>query len=491
MGISSLGVGTGGIDTASMLEQLKSGEQTRLTPYTNLKSSYKSQISSWGKISSLLSNLQKSVTTMGSDAFSKMNVSSNEAFTAVAGSGAQADSHSVTISQLATAHKLKTQPEASADSMLGETTGGTRKVTITQNDGKTMEVELADDETSLNQVAKAINKQKGDVTASVQRTDEGYQLVLSSKKTGSDGQMSVSVDGDDSLAGVLNTSGGGQHIQDDGSVAADGGANDNMIAVSDAQDAKLRVDGSDYTRSSNNISDIIDGVTMNLKKVSENGESEQLTLTSDTSAIKTSLQDFVKQYNALLTETTADSKYVAADTSGLEDGEVATQNSGSGSLVGDSTLRSLVSEVRSTVNGVYGDAGADYGSLADLGIKVDAATGQMTLDEDTLDEAIADNPEQISIMFAGRGESEGLSTALGDIITSFVGDSKTKTDGLIKTTTDSLEAQTKIVDTQIDKTQALIDAQVERYRVQFQNLDTMMSNLNSMSSQLTSLLSSL
>lgn len=491
MGISSLGVGTGGIDTASMLEQLKAGEQSRLTPYTNLQNSYKSQISAWGKISSLLSNLQKSVTTMGSDAFNKMNVSANEAFTAVAGSGAQADSHSVTISQLATAHKLKTQPEASADDMLGETTGGSRTVTITQNDGKTMEVELADDETSLNQIAKAINKQKGDVTASVQRTDDGYQLVLSSKKTGSDGEMTVSVDGDNTLAGVLNTSGGGQHVNDDGSVVADGGANDNMIAVSDAQDAKLRVDGSDYTRSSNNISDIIDGVTLNLKKVSENGEAEQLTLTSDTSAIKTSLQDFVKQYNALLTETTADSKYVAADTSSLGDEEVATQNSGSGSLVGDSTLRSLVSQVRSTVNGVYGDAGADYGSLADLGIKIDSATGQMTLDEDTLDEAIADNPEQISLMFSGRGDSEGLSSALGSIITSYVGDSKTKTDGLIKTTTDSLESQTKIAQTQIDKTQKLIDAQVERYRVQFQNLDTMMSNLNNMSSQLTSLLSTL
>lgn len=491
MGISSLGVGTGGIDTAAMLDQLKASEQTRLTPYTNLQNSYKGQISAWGKISSLLSNLQKSVTTMGSDAFSKMTVSANEAFTAVAGSGALADSHSVTISQLAAAHKLKTEAQSSADSALGETTGGTRTVTITQNDGKTMEVELKDDETSLNQIAKAINKEKGDVTASVQRTDDGYQLVLSSKKTGSDGEMTVSVEGDDTLGNILNTSGGGKHFDDQGNVIVDGGENDHMISVSDAQDAKLRVDGSDYTRSTNNISDIIDGVTLNLKGVSENGDAEQLTLTSDTSAIKTSLQDFVNQYNALIKETNSDSKYVAADMSGLGNEDVATQSSQSGALMGDSTLRSLVSEVRSAVNGVYGDAGADYGSLADLGIKIDAATGEMTLDEDTLDEAIADNPEQIADMFSGRGGSEGLATTLGAIITDYVGDPKTKTDGLIKTATDSLDAQTKIAQTQIDKTQKLIDAQVERYRVQFQNLDTMMSSMNSMSNQLTSLLSTL
>ncbi|MFE4112517.1 flagellar filament capping protein FliD [Kosakonia sp. YIM B13611] len=492
MAISSLGVGTGGIDTASMLDQMKAGEQTRLTPYTSLKSKYDSQISAWGQISSLLANLQKSVTTMGGDAFSKMTVSANEAFSAVAGSGAQADSHSVTISQLAAAHKLKTQPQTDADTALGtSTSGGTRTITITQNNGKTMDVELADDETSLNQIAKAINKEKGDVSASVQRTDDGYQLVLSSKTTGSDGQMSVKVNGDASLAGVLDTSNGGQHFDDQGVLVNDPGMTDNMISVSDAQDAKLRVDGSDYTRSTNNINDIIDGVTLNLKKVSENGASEQLTLTNDTSAIKTSLQDFVKQYNALLDKTTSASKYVAADTSGLGDEDVATQSSKSGALMGDSTLRGLVSEIRSTVNGVYGDADATYGSLADLGISIDAQTGQMTLNEDTLDEAIADNPEQISNMFSGRGANEGLATSLGSILKEYLGDSKTKTDGIIDTATDSLETQSEIAQTQIDKTQKLIDAQVERYRVQFQNLDSMMSNLNSMSSQLTSLLSTL
>lgn len=491
MAISSLGVGTGGIDTASMLDQLKSSEQTRLTPYTNLQSSYKGQISAWGLISSAMSSLQKSVTTMGSDAFTKLSVSDNKAFSAIAASGAIADTHEVTISQLATAHKLKTQPEKSADMTLGSQTGSSRTITITQNDGSETKVKLEDDETSLNQIAKAINQEKGDVTASVQRTDDGYQLVLSSKATGTDGKLSVKVDGDTALAGVLDTSNGGQHIDAQGNVVNDPGQNDNMIAVSDAQDAKLRVDGSDYTRSSNNITDIIDGVTLKVKTVSENGASEQLTLTSDTSAIKTSLQDFVKQYNALLTQTTSASKYVASDTSKLDSESVATQNTQSGALMGDSTLRGMVSEIRSVVNGVYGDAGADYGSLADLGIKIDAATGKMTLNEETLDEVIADNPEQIATMFTGRGSSEGLATTLGKVITNYLGDSKTNTDGLIDSAKESLDSQSELVQKQIDKTQQLIDAQVERYRVQFQNLDKMMSNLNSMSNQLTSLLTTL
>ncbi|EWG67250.1 Flagellar cap protein [Enterobacter sp. DC4] len=498
MGISSLGIGSG-IDTASMLQQIQASEQTRLTPLTNLQTSYKSKISAWGQISSALSALQKSVKSLGSDAFSTMTVSDNKAFTATASSGAQADTHEVTVEQMAQAHKLRTETKDSADTDLGTQTGGTRTITITQKDGSEVKVELSDDETSLNDIAKAINKEGGNVTATVQKTGSGYQLALNSKSTGTDGEMSVKVDGDGNLAAMMDTSNGGQHVDDKGNeIPNDPGAGDAMIAVSDAKDAIVDVDGSQYTRSSNNISDILDGITLKLKSVSEKDDStptkfqsEQLTLTQDTSAIKTNIQAFVKQYNSLLGLTTAASKYVQNDTSGLTDDDVATQSNQSGPLVGDSTLRGLVSQVRSTVNANYGDSGADYSSLADLGIKIDASTGQMTLDEDTLDSAIADDPDQISKMFTDTKTGKGLSSTMSDIITSYIGDSKTNTDGLIKTATDGLNDQTKQIQEQIDKTQKLIDGDVERYRKQFEALDTTMSQMNNMSSQITSLMSSL
>ncbi|MDR0806657.1 MAG: flagellar filament capping protein FliD [Enterobacteriaceae bacterium] len=496
MGISSLGIGSG-LDTATMLEKLKASEQTRLNPYTNLKKSYSAKISAWGQISSLLSSLQKSVKSLGSDAFNTLSVSSNKAFTATADSGALADSHEITVQQMAAAHKLKTQAQENADSALGDQKGGTRTVTIKQHDGSEMKVELKDDETSLNQIAKAINKKNGDVNASVQRTNDGYQLVLSSKKTGTDGEMSVKVDGDDALGNILNTSAGGQHLDTDGKpIAGDAGVNDKMISVADAQDAKLRVDGSDYTRSGNHITDILDGITLKLNTVSEkdnNGDfkSEQLTLTPNNSAIKEGLKEFVSQYNALVKQMSAASKYVQNDTSGLDKESVATMNSKSGALMGDSTLRSLVGEIRSALNGVYGDADADYGSLANLGIKIDAATGEMTLDEDKLDKAIADDPKQIANMFIGRGDSEGLATRLKSIITNYIGDGKDSQVGLINAATDSLDSQSKLAQQQIDKMQKQIDAQIERYRIQFQSLDSVMSKMNSMSSALNSLLATL
>lgn len=279
-----------------------------------------------------------------------------------------------------------------------------------------------------------------------------------------------------------------------GDTKLDGVLNSNaMTQVSAAEDAKLTVDGSTYTRSSNNISDILDGITLSLTAVSELGKpAEQLTLTQDTSAIKTTVQDFVKAYNALMTLTTNASKYVPYDASSISDDQTATTNAENGALMGDSTLRGMISEVRSSVNGMYGESDSDYSALADLGIKIDAATGQMTLDEKKLDEAIADNPNDVASMFTGKGEDvPGLANTLNDIITKYVGDTDTKTDGIIKTSTKTLTEQSEQMQKQIDKTQRLIDASVERYRVQFQNLDTTMSKLNSMSSQLSAILTSL
>ncbi|MDU3074999.1 MAG: flagellar filament capping protein FliD, partial [Mixta calida] len=309
--LSSLGIGSG-LDTAAMLEQMRAAEQTRLNPYTTLKSSYENKISAWGKISSALSSLQTSVKKLSGEAFNTLTVSDNKAFKATATSEAAADSHSVTVKQLAVSHKLKTKGYTSSEENLGDKTGGTRTITITQANGKEITVSLADDETSLDQIAKAINKQDGGVRASVQRSDDGYQLVLSSRTAGTEGQMSVQVTGDDALGDILNTSEGGQRPDpdDENKTIAE---NDRMFSVAEAQDAQLIVDGISYTRSSNSITDIIAGVTLNLTGVSEEGKAEQLTLNVDTSAIKTTLQEFVKQYYALLSQTSSASKFVPSD----------------------------------------------------------------------------------------------------------------------------------------------------------------------------------
>lgn len=474
--ISGLGVGSG-LDTASLLTQMAAAEQTRLTPYTNRQNSFQAKISAWGQITDAMNTLKTSTKALSGDAFNTQKVSSNDAFTATTSAGALSGTHKVVVNQLASAHSLASAGQKDADERLGEQGNGERTMVIKQANGEEMRIELKDDETSLNQIAKKINAEDGDVTASVVRSDDGYQLILTSKKTGEEGEMTIEVEGDEKLNGVLSTD------------ATDADGNKVMKEIGEARDAKLQVNGISYTRSSNNVTDILDGVTLTLNKVSADQENgEQLTLTPDTAATKSGIQDFVKNYNALLSATSSASKWVQNDSSGLGDGEVATQNSQNGALMGDSMLRGMVGEFRGLANGTYGESDAEIRALADIGIKIDASTGQMTLDEAKLDKALADNPEQVQKMFVGTSDNPGLAVQMTEVITKYAGDEDQKVDGLIKEAKDGLDEQLKLVKTQIDKTQVLIDAQVERYRRQFQNLDSVMTQLSGTSNSLTAML---
>lgn len=471
--ISNLGIGAG-FDTQAILEQLSVAEQQRLTPYTSRQNSYQSKISAWGTISSALTTFQTSVKSLTESAFNTFTLSTNKAFSATASSSATAGVHQVIVERLASAHTITSKGYTDADADLGGETDG-RTVTLTQKNGEKIEVALDDDQTSLNDIAKAINRKGGDIKATVVHSSDGYRLKLVSTKTGTDGAISVSVSGDDKLQDAI------------GFDATKPDANPNMIQTTEPLDALLTVDGIKYTRSENKITDIIDGVTLTLSAVSENQqEGEMLSLTQDPSAVKKAVQEFVKNYNDLISKTSSASKWVANDTSSLSDEEVATPNAKNGALMGDSTLRGMVSTLRREVNQVYGKD--EISALNDLGITIDAESGKMTLSESKLDSAIDDYPDQVRNLFIGTEENPGLAVTLKESITEYLGDPDEKVDGIIKDTTKGLNDQLKQVKNQIEKTQKLIDNQVEQYRKQFQNLDKVMNSLTGTNRALTSML---
>ncbi len=469
-GIDFIG-SSSGLPLNDLLKSLRQAEMQRLTPYTNDKAKNQAKISSWGKIASGLSALSGSAKKLGEEAFNTLTISATKAFTATTATGALAGSHTITVNQLAGNHAIATQGRPDADEKLGNQQGGERTVTIKQANGKEIKVALKDDETSLTSIAKQINKQGGDVTASVVKSDKGYQLIVTSKTSGSDGKMSITVEGDDALAGVIGTA----------------------TEIAEARDAKLEVNGIEYTRSSNSVNDIITGVTLSLNQVSAEGEgkddpkkAEILTLSPDNSAVKKSLQEFVKNYNALLKETASASKYVKPEKGGAADGEVTEQNKSNGALVGDSTLRGLVTDLRNGVNGTYGDG--EIAALADLGIKIDTSTGQMTLDEKKLDGAIEKNGDDLKQLFVGSEDKPGLAEAIGKVISPLVGGEDKDAKGQLADIKKDLEARNKTLDDAIEKMQRQIDTRMDGQRKQFVELDKMISQLNNTSNRLVSLL---
>lgn len=484
-----LGMGSG-LPFEELLAKERAASSVKLNPYLQKQKTYNGQISAWGSISSALSTLKDNLGKLENEGFNGVSVSDNKNFKATAGQGAIPNSYSMAVEQLAKAHQLGVTRD-SRDKDIGKSTA---TVTIEmEGSDKPLVVELKPDETSLDDIAKKINAQNGDVAAEVVTVKEGeHKLVLTSKKTGKDGEMTIKVTGDASVKAALE------------------GADQ----VTAPQNAVVWLNGDKVERSSNTIKDLITGVTLELREVSEKDpdadasaphpfKTESLTITEDTSKVKSLIEEFVKNYNSYLSTVASATKYTAPDRDKLGEGEIPLPDSGNGALFSDGSLRRLTSELKATVGGEYSDAGDVITSLGRLGITVtfDGKTGEdrsgtlgtLTIDSKKLDAALKDNPKEVEALFLGKGGKEGIKDRMEKIFNTYLGDkdSINKKEGAIETTLESLREQEKRIGKQITAVQKRIDEAMLRSEKEYQRLDKAMSDMNSMSTRLQQTLAGL
>ncbi|HDR2478268.1 TPA: flagellar filament capping protein FliD [Enterobacter ludwigii] len=458
----------------------REGISQKLNPYLQKQSTFQGQISAWGSISSALSTMKDNLGKLENEGFNGVSVSDNKTFKATAGSGAIPNSYSIAVKQLAKAQQLAVENDT-RDKPIGNADA---KVTITLKEGeKPLELELKSDETSLDQIAKKINDRKGDVVAEVITIEDGkHKLVLTSKKTGEAGDMAISVTGNSQLKSKL----------------------EGATVETASQNAELFLNGKPITRSSNTISDMITGVTLELREVSELNDpdldpddplrykTESLTITEDTSKVKTLIEEFVKNYNSYLSTVASATKYTAPD----RESQSTTPDSTNGALFSDGSLRRLTSQLKSTVGGNYPDADALIQSLGSIGITVkfdgkigderSGALGELSIDTKKLDAALKDNPKAVEALFLGKDGKEGIKDRMEGIFDTYLGDKDaiTKKEGVIETALESLREQDKRIGKQITAMERRIEEAMARKEKEFQRLDKVISDMNNMSSQL-------
>jgi len=278
-------------------------------------------------------------------------------------SGAQTGGHDLKILQLAKAHKVAGSTVASASTNLGHAGvislgtvgGGSADITITSD-------------MTLNEVAEAINNQASTtgVKASVLKVaDAQYELVLTASETGRTISASE-VSGDD----VLNAL---------GVTSADGGFADELQA---SKRAIVEVDGVEITRSSNDISDIFDGMTFHLYQTTPADTSITIDVGTDLSSAKTAVQSFVDAYNAVR-QATAAQQAMSADGTASSDAV----------LFGDGTLRNISQSIYTALN-----TSIDDRSMADIGLSFNSSNN-LVLDESKLDNALLDNLDAVKSLF--------------------------------------------------------------------------------------------
>ncbi len=458
--ISSLGLGSG-LDLNGLLDKLTKAEQQRLTPYTTKQSSYNAQLTGYGTLKGALEKFDNLSKEMAKEEFFKATTATeHDAFKITTNAKAVPGNYVVEVNKLAQAQTLTTQAKVSDQgAKLGAEGVTDRSLTITAgNPPKETKIPLSDDQTSLLEMRDAINGAKAGVTASIMRVgDNDYQLAISSSTTGENNKISLQVDNDDKLGDILNYN-------------ATRGTGTAMKQTVAPQDAELMVNGTAIKRSTNSISDALQGVTIDLKTKTKTDEPQHLVISTNTAGTTDKIKEWVDSYNSLLDTFNALSKFTPVKT-----GEAP--NPSNGPLLGDNTLRGVQSSIKSALSAAQDNP--DLKGLGNLGISTNTKTGKLEIDSAKLKKAMDEKPDQVSNFFVGNGKDTGMATEIHNQIQSYI-----KSGGIIENSTKSINTNLDRLNSQITTVTASIQNTIDRYKQQFVQLDTMMSKMNGTSNYL-------
>lgn len=174
-----------------------------------------------------------------------------------------------------------------------------------------------------------------------------------------------------------------------------------------AQDAEFTVDDVAFKSANNSVTTAIPGVTLTLLKAdAANPPTTTISISRDNEAIKKNFKGLVDAYNGLV-------DFVRKNSSFDKD------TFKSGPLMGDPTATGLENGLVATLFGNIANLTGPYANMTQIGLGMDE-TGKLSLDEPTLDKALAENPNAVGELMRAVG------TSSGDKLAFISGSSKTK-----------------------------------------------------------------
>jgi flagellar hook-associated protein 2 len=274
-----------------------------------------------------------------------------------------------------------------------------------------------------------------------------YVLSLKSKSTGTDGAFSISTN-----------------------VVADGIT---KTQYQEAQNAVFKLNGVQFTRSSNAVSDAITGVTLNLTTTTAANTPITLTVSNDPVSARPKIDAMVKAYNdlyALYKEQTASSMDVA--TRGILNSDFGVS----------SMMRQLTSGLMLPLTNVAGGALSGQTDLSALGLKL-AEGGTLVVDETLYAAASSTLQTRLSAgIRIGFSSGSDLSSQIGDMLLS---------GGLIQDRIDSEKTTQSELNTRKTNLEEKLVGVRARYTAQYASLDALLFKLQGTSDSLKSALDGL
>lgn len=399
MAISSPGIGSG-LDVNSIVSKLMSVEQQPLMMLAQKEASYNAKLSGFGQLKSVLSQFQATVSGLSDPAqFNSLNVNIGDTTiaTATAGTGAAQGNYALEVTNLAQVQKLVSAGQTNSTAAIGTgasttlsfdfgtiaggtLTNGTYTGASFASSGSGIKtVTLDNTNNSLSGIRDAINQANIGVTATIINDGSAtpYRLALTTTSTGQASSMKIAVAGDASLSSLLS--------QDP--------ANNTGQAFSEnltAKNANFKIDGVAITKTTNTVTDAIQGVTLNLLKANI-GTPTNIAITLNTAAINTSVTQFVKAYNNI--------------NQNLKDATAYNATTKTAAILnGEASVRAIQTQIRNVLTVPVAGGVSPLTTLSQAGITVQK-DGSLLIDNTKLQAAITANPTTISALFAAAGKT--------------------------------------------------------------------------------------
>ena len=343
--------------SATSIQTTITANEAKIAAYQKLQTQLSTLSTGLSSLStSIINSLATNVySTRAATITSTGDVSASSSVDMSIGNGAATGDHTLQISQLATAQKVIGSAQSSQSTALGYT--GSFSLGLSGGSSATISVTSG---MTLQDVVDAVNAQTSttNVQASIVQVSSGqYEMVLSGTQDAAD-IVTSSVSGTDVLnsLGVTNSSGAFTDV------------------LQKSQPALLTLDGISLSRNTNDITDVLSGVTFNLLQATPTGTTLNISISTDTSQIQTALQTFVTNYNAFRDD-------VVSQGTQNTDGTA----SSTAVLFGDGTMRDIMTQLQqalsTSLNGM---------SMSDLGLSFNS-TNELVLDTSALASTMSSN----------------------------------------------------------------------------------------------------
>ncbi len=263
----------------------------------------------------------------------------------------------------------------------------------------------------------------------------------------------------------------------------DGGLNFGMSTLAQGRDAVVFYGASDpaqgiaITSTTNTLSNVVSGVTIDLKGTSNSAV--ELAIIRDDASISKSIKSMVDAFNSVIDSL---NKYDTYDS----------ETQVRGLLLGDSTVARVRSSLFGMVNRRSSEVSGQFTALTQIGIRVGSGT-KLQFNESTFTQALQTDREAVLQLLTFRQTStvDGTTTTtaagLGVRFKELVDGITDATNGTVQSRTDSINREIKLNNDRIKAMDTLLAAKKSRYQQQFNAMELTLSRLQAQSSALAGL----